>query len=303
LSAIIRLSHTQKELFLTSPRAWFYKYKLNLKEEIMGSPLFFGSIVEMGVEVLLQGGTLEQAHKKFEDSMVVYNVNGKWEKLATSKKVRYSKADWQPLLFTAKELEDLEIKPQQFKSHQSLIRSGKRMITEFHEAIFPKIKKVISTQEYFSIDNGIGDEIMGYADIVCEWEDGRILVPDLKTSASKYADDAVYTDKRGTQTALYYEAFKDKYPIDGTGFLVLEKKVRVRDPQMRSQIILGVPPEELIELTFDQFNKVLYSIKKGDFPCCSPECDVYGQSCAFKKYCESEGTDLTGLTKFSRSKK
>ena len=85
--SIVRLSHTQKELFLLSPRAWFYKYKLNLKEKVMGSPLFFGSIVETGVEVILQGGTLTQAHEAFVRNMKEYNVNGKIENLATSNKV------------------------------------------------------------------------------------------------------------------------------------------------------------------------------------------------------------------------
>jgi len=221
---IIRISHTQKELYLMSPKAWYFKYKLNLKEKVMGSPLFFGSIVEIGVEVLLKGGTLEQAHEAFTKAMKSYNVNGKWENLATSKNVRYSKADWQPHLFTVKEIDDMVTKTQQFRSHQSLIRSGKMMITEYHDNILPKIKKVIATQKYFSIDNGIGDEIMGYIDLICEWEDGRILAPDNKTSGSAYKPDCVDTPEKGTQTALYYEAVKDEYKLDGTGFLVLENK-------------------------------------------------------------------------------
>lgn len=300
--SIIKLSHTQKELFLVSPRAWFYKYKLNLKEEIMGSPLFFGSLVETGVDVLLKGGTLDESHNVFEKAMKYYNVNGRKENLITSKNVRYSKADWQEHLFTEGELEDLKNKTQQFKTHQSLIRSGKMMITEFYENIFPKIKKVIAIQEYIKIDNGVGDEIMGFADIICEWEDGRILVLDLKTSGNKYKDDALESEDKGTQTAIYYEALKDKYKLDGAGFLVLEKKVRKRDPYMRSQIIIGKPSSEIINKTYEQYDYVLQKIKEGSFPCCSPQCDRYGQDCAYKKYCNSGGTDLTGLLKYSGSK-
>jgi len=302
-NTIIRLSHTQKELFLVSPRAWFYKYKLNLKEAVMDSPLFFGSNVEVGVNVLLNGGTLEQAHEAFLKAMKYYNVNGKSVNLATSNLVRYSKADWQPHLFTDKELEGLSSKPQQFKSHQSLLRSGKMMITEFYENILPKIKKVVATQEHFKIDNGVGDEIMGYIDLVCEWEDGRLLIPDIKTSGSKYKDDSIETEDKGTQTAIYTEGLKDKYPLDGTGFLVLEKKIRKKDPQMRSQIILGKSPQELIDKTLDQYDEVLHDIKEGNFPCCSPKCDRFGQSCPYKKYCLSGGTDTTGLVKYSGSKK
>lgn len=300
MSSIIRLSHTQKELFLTSPRSWFYKYKLGLQEEVMGSPLFFGSIVETGIDVLLKDGSLETAYKMFERNMQSYNVNGKLEDLATSDKVRYNKADYQEHLFTKKELQDLESKSQQFKTHQSLIRSGKLMIKDFHDNIKPRIKKVLAVQEPFSIENGAGDEIIGFADIICEWEDGRTIAPDLKTSSTKYPDDAVFTKDKGTQTALYYEALKDKYKLDATGFLVLEKKIRKKDPQTRSQILLGVPPDELIDLTFEQYEYVLKEIKKGMFPCGSPQCDQYGQSCAYKLYCQSEGTNLQGLIKFSR---
>lgn len=302
MSAVVRISHTQKELFLNSPRAWFNKYMLGLKEEVMGSPLFFGSNVEVGVEVLLQGGSLEEAHKAFEKAMKRYQVNGKWVDLATSDKVRYNKADFHEHLFTAKELDDMSTKTQQFKAHQSLIRSGKMMITEFHEKIQPNIKKVISTQEYFCIKNPVGDEIMGYADIICEWEDGRLLVPDLKTSSQPYKADAVQTMEKGSQTAIYYEALKEKYPLDGTGFLVLEKKVRKREPQMRSQIILDTPSDEIIDKTLDQYDQVIHDIKQGYFPCKSPECNRFGQKCCYNKFCGSEGTDMTGLVKFSRRK-
>lgn len=302
--SVVRLSHTQKELFLVSPRAWFYKYKLNLKQTVMGSPLFFGLHVETGVNVLLAKGTLEQAYDAFEKAMKYAYNNGKRLPLATSSDVKYSKADWQPHLFTDKELADLEGKTQNFKSHQSLIRSGKLMIKEFHDKILPHIKKVISTQEYIKIENESGDEIMGYVDLICEWDDDRLLIQDIKTSANPYKQDAVMTDDKGTQTAIYYEALKDKYPIDAVGFLVLEKKIRKKaDNPTRSQIIIDKPPQEIIDLTFDQYDKVLHTIKEGAFPCCSPQCDQYGQKCPYAKYCASGGTDLTGLTVYSGSKK
>lgn len=291
----MKLSHTQKELFLVSPRAWYNKYVLGYQEEVMGSPLFFGSIVEDGVNVLLKGGSLEDAHKLFENNFKRYKVNGKWEDLATSNKVRYSKADWQEHLFTERELETLETKTQQFRTHQSLLRSGKRMIEEFHLNIQPHIKKVLAMQEYFSIPNDHGDEIIGYVDLVCEWEDDSVIIHDVKTSGSAYKANAVLTEDKGKQTALYYEALSDKYNPDFAGFLVLEKKVRKRDPQMRSQILIDVPPDELIEKTFDEFDEVLHTIRKAYFPCCSPQCDQYGQQCAYKQFCKSEGMNIEGL--------
>lgn len=304
--SIIRLSHTQKELFLVSPRAWFYKYKLNLKEKIMGSPLFFGTNVEVGINQLLDGKSLDAAYDAFEKAMKTTNLNGKTVQLATSPLIRYSKADFQEHLFTAKELKDLEGKDYNFKAHQSLLRSGKLMIKEFHNTVLPHVKKVIKLQEYVKIENDAQDEIMGFADLICEWDDDRLLVLDIKTSANPYKADCIHTEEKGTQTALYYEALKNKHNLDAVGFLILEKKIRKgtskKDPWTKAQIIIDKPDDQIIETMYEQYDEVITKIKEGNFPCCSPKCDQYGQQCAYKKYCQSGGTDLTGLVKYSGSK-
>lgn len=298
--SIIKLSHTSKELYLKSPRAYFYHYHLFLREKVAGSPLFFGSIIETGLDALFKGATLEQAQETFRKNFKSTKVNGNFENLATSNNIRYSKADLDLDVFTEKELKDLEGKSDQFKSWMSLQRKGELLIAAYHKDILPKIKKVIATQQYFSIPNEAGDEITGFADLICEWEDGRLIIPDHKTTSITYPKDAVMTEQYGKQTALYYEAFKDKYPIDATGFIVLEKKIRKKEPRARTDIILGVPPEELIQKTFDEFDDVLYNIKQGEFPCMTPKCDAYGQSCCYKKYCQSGGKDLTGLVKIGK---
>jgi hypothetical protein len=300
--SILKLSHTSKELYLKSPRAYFYHYHLYLREKTLGSPLFFGSLIEKGLDVLFKGGTLEQAKETFIKNFKVYTINGNVENLSSSKFIRYSKADLDLDVFTEKEIADLSNKSTQFKSWASLQRKGEMMIEAYYRDIFPKIKKVVATQKYFSIDNGAGDEITGFADLICEWEDGRLIIPDHKTSANPYPDDAVLTEQYGKQTALYFEAFKDEYPLDGTGFFVLEKKMRKKEPKARTQVILDKPPEELVEKTLDEFDSVLYDIKQGKFPCASPKCDAYGQQCCYKKYCQSGGADLTGLVKIGKQK-
>lgn len=298
----MRLSHTQKELYKVSPRAWFIKYVLKYKESVMGSPLFFGSIVEEGCNALLNGKTLEQAHKVFEKKFQKYDINGKKECLKSSSKVRYFKSDFQENAHTEEELKVLEGKSDKHRAWASRLNSGKMMIKEFHDNILPNIRKVISMQEFISVPNGHGDTIIGYSDLVCEWIDGRILVLDIKTSGTPYAKDAVLTMEKGSQTALYYSALKEKYNLDGAGFLVLEKKIRKRIPQTRSQIIIDVPPDHIIEETFDDFDEVLYSIRQAQFPCCSPDCNRFGQICAYSKFCESGGVDTTGLFRSSDEK-
>lgn len=296
----IKLSHTAKEKYLMSPRAYYYHYMLNLKETTLGSPLFFGSLIEVGLDVLLKGGKLEEALVAFRKAFRIYKFNGLDVDLSSNPNVRYSKADFDPGLFSDKELKDIEGKDLRFKSWESLARKGEMMLTAYSENILPKIKKVLETQAYFAIPNGMGDEIIGFADMICEWEDGRIIIPDHKTSAQSYSKDAVLTEEKGKQTALYFEAFKDKYPLDATGFIVLEKNIRKKDPRARTQVIFDKPPEELIQKTFDEFDNVLYNIKQASFPCLSPKCNVYGQSCPYKKYCCSNGEDMTGLVKIDK---
>lgn len=300
--SIIKLSHTAKELYLKSPRAYFYHYHLYLREKTLGSPLFFGSIIEKGLDALLKGAKLEDALQTFRNNFVYYTVNGDSVNLSNSPRVRYSKSDLDLDVFTESELKSLEGKSLQFKSWASLQRKGEMMITAYHRDVLPKIKKIVATQVYFAIPNEADDEINGFADIICEWEDGRLIVPDNKTSAQAYPKDAVLTEQYGKQTALYYEALKDKYPIDATGFFVMEKKMRKNEPRARINIILDKPPEELIQKTFDEFDSVLYDIKQGKFPCASPNCDQYGQSCCYKKYCQSGGKNLTGLVKVGKNK-
>ena len=260
----------------------------------------FGSLIETGLDVLFKGGTLEQAKETFRKNFRTYNINGSSVDLSSSKWVRYSKADLDLDVFSESELKALENKTSQFKSWASLQRKGEMLIEAYYRDIFPKIKKVIAVQKYFSIVNEADDEINGFIDLICEWEDGRLIMPDHKTTSMTYPEDAVLTEQYGKQTALYYEALKDEYPIDGVGFFVLEKKMRKKEPRARTQIILDKPPEELIQKTFDEFDNVAYNIKQGNFPCNAPKCDIYGQSCCYKKYCASNGKDLTGLVKVGK---
>lgn len=265
----------------------------------MGSPLFFGSLIETGLDVLFKGGTLEQAKDTFKRNFKSYPVNGNIESLSSSPNIRYSKSDLDLEVFTEKELKDLEGKTKQFQSWASLQRKGEMLIEAYYRDIFPKIKKVIATQKYFKIENGNGDEINGFADIICEWEDGRLIIPDHKTS-SMAGKEVAKNEAYQKQVALYYEAFKDDYPIDAVGFFVLEKKIRKNEPRARTDVILNKPSEEIIEKTIDEFDNVLYDIKQGKFPCAAPKCDAYGQECCYKKYCKSGGTDLRGLVKLGK---
>lgn len=298
--SILKLSHTANQKYMTSPRSYYYHYMLNLREAKLGSPLFFGSLIETGLDVLFKNGSLEQAQTTFRKNFVTYQLNGSTINLSNSPLVRYSKADLDLDVFSEKEQQDLANKSVQFQSWASLQRKGELMLEAYSRDILPKIKKVLATQIYFSIPNDAGDEINGFADLICEWEDNKIILVDHKTSAGPYPADAVSSLQYGRQTALYYEAFKEKYPLDATGFFVMEKKIRKKEPRARTNIILDKPPEDLIEQTFQEFDDTLQNIKQGKFECLSPNCDVYGQECCYKRYCMSGGKDMKGLVKVGK---
>ena len=298
----IKLSHTAKEKYIQSPRAYFLHYHLYLREAKLGSPLFFGTLIEKGIDALFAGKTLEEAQQIFRDNFQRYQVNGQWVSLATSPLVRYSKADLDLDVFTEEELKEIVKKPVNVQSHASLMRKGEMMLAAYHRDILPRIKKVIATQVYFSIKNETGDEITGFADVICEWEDGRIVLFDHKTSAGKYEEDVVTAGDKGKQTAIYFEAFKETYKLDAVGFIVLEKKIRKKEPRARTQVILDIPSPEIIEATYTEFDDVLQNIKMANFPCAAPACDVFGQKCCYAKYCASGGSDMTGLVKVGKSK-
>jgi hypothetical protein len=297
--SVLKLSHTSKEMYLLSPRKFYYHYYLNLREKTMGSPLFFGSLIENGLEALFKGDSLEQAIEVFRDKFKTTNYNGDTLNLSNSPWVRYSKSDYDGDIFSDAELKQLEGKTDQYKSWASLQKKGEMLIAAYSTDIMPKIKKVIATQVPFSIKNDCGDEITGFLDLICEWEDGRIVILDHKTS-SQSAKDITKNESYLKQVALYYEAVKDKYKVDAVGFIVLEKKMRKKDPRARVDFVFVEVTEELIEETFNEFEDVLDGIKQGNFPCAAPKCDAYGQQCCYKKYCQSGGKDLTGLVKVGK---
>jgi len=297
--SLVRLSHSAKTVFLDSPRAWYLKYMLRLREDKMGSPLFFGSAIDAALEDMLLNPEIDYI-QTFEKKMESINFNGEWIKPKTSEKVKYSKADCEEYLLEEHNI-NYEGMSTQEKSWNTLVIKGRMLLAQYKYEIAPKIKKVISMQEYIKIPNAHGDEVIGYIDMICEWEDGRILLIDHKTSSVKYGEDKV--KKEGEQLATYYVAVKDKYKIDACGYIVLNKKIRKKkEPRAVMEIVIDDIPDELIQKTFDEYDDVLYNIKMGNFPCNAPKCDKPWGKCVYKNYCATNGCDTTGLVKVGKSK-
>lgn len=96
------------------------------------------------------------------------------------------------------------------------------MIRTFREKIQPKIKKVLALEKEIKLENDSGDIITGFADLVCEWEDGSTIVFDFKTSTKNYEDTSVLTSP---QLSLYVFSLSEEYKTRKAGYIVFNKKV------------------------------------------------------------------------------
>jgi hypothetical protein len=96
------------------------------------------------------------------------------------------------------------------------------MIRTFREKIQPKIRKVLALEKEIKLTNDQGDVITGYADLVCEWEDGSVIVFDFKTSTKNYEETSVLTSP---QLSLYIFSLFEEYKTRKAGYIVFNKRV------------------------------------------------------------------------------
>lgn len=273
---MIKLSHSAKELYKRCPKAYYIHYMLNLRKKVVGSALPFGSAIDAALEVLLKEKDLVKAKEIFKTKWFTFEINKKEVFGPETTQIRYYKADMDPTMF-----EEGEVATQ----HESLYRKGLMFLEAYNEQVVPKVKKVLGTQIPISIKNAMGDEIVGFIDLKCEWEDGRILIVDNKTSSRAYKTDIIQTVE-ASQLALY--GFADK-EHDALAYFVINKEIRKKkEPRVVIQTIIDKAPKEVIEKTLDSFDQTLYNIRNGLFPSNNPNCFAYGEECTCQLF-EREG--------------
>lgn len=286
-----RLSYTSVETYLDCPRKYYYNYIANLREEAVGSALIFGNAIDKALNAMIL--KKEDYKEVFEKSISKQEINGKEEDLSISTLVRYSKSD----LTEEPTKEDLEFLNQKKNpGWVSLRRKGYLLLEAYEQQVLPKIKKVIDVQKFIYLNNDDGDQFIGFVDLICEWEDGRVIVFDHKTSSIKYPDDSV---KNSKQLATYLIATGQTHTV--SGYIVLNKKLNKREPRVKIQIIIDNVSEDVINSTFEDYDKVNHLIKRGEFPKNESACFKPWGVCQFSKFCKSG--DMTGLIDVSKNKK
>ena len=228
----MRVSNSQKALYTQCGRKYYYRYKKKMRSKHKGSALFYGSAFDAASDVLLHQRDLPAAKEKFTDLWMAQeqNLNCKFSKTdlevrlydnsdlakleAAAGNLNVSKAQKQfcedgdviKLLKDIKKMKeqsfmrDLTLEEERFLHYAtvlSMLRKGYLMLDSFYINILPKITRVISTQTKVDVQDGSGNEITGYIDLLCTMENyelpnGRkltaddLVVADVKTAGITY---------------------------------------------------------------------------------------------------------------------
>lgn len=177
----------------------------------------------------------------------------------------------------------------------SLKRKGLMLLEAYKQQVIPKIEEVFDVQKRISLPDG-DDEFIGVIDLICSFHDepGVKYVCDNKTSSRAYKEDSVATSEQLAAYAEYEETNKCAY-------IVIEKKIRKREPRVRCSIIKDTIPEETTEKTFDNLTNVFHNIKENKFDKDFDACFQYGRKCPYYDFCRNG--DMKNLQYVNKEKK
>lgn len=211
MKPITKLSNTALNLYNQCSLCYYLHYKENIRPVKTSSALVFGSALDSALNELLKNRNLNDAQNIFEEE---------WNKYRKDTNVIYFKSDLDEELlnhfgfFTDK----IKIDP----NWKTLLIKGQMFIAAYYLNVLPKIKEVLAIQEPIEVQNSEGDKITGFLDLVVKWEDGKTYLMDNKSASKPYENDSA---KEGQQLPLYHYAVKEKYNLDGIGYIVLIKKI------------------------------------------------------------------------------
>lgn len=316
----INVSFSALECFEQCSEKYRLRYKENLSSEKISSPLFFGTAIDAAVELLL----LKKKHLLSEQELDLlltedaYSIFDKTMKeqngqlLERNPLCEYFYSDFDHTLFTKEDLAyfkkaypsivDLEeffvYCKKSIKTHGelkngakiafnnlcwlSLYRKGEKMIEAYERDILPEIEEVFDIQKAVELINESGDKLRGKIDFIASFKDSpttRFIV-DNKTSSEAYKSDSV---ANSTQLAIYCEA----ETCDRAAYAVLQKKVRIKEPKIRTQLIKDTISEEFTNDVFTKIDEKLSKIHKEEFykKTNPKDCFFFGRPCSYYDLC------------------
>ena len=314
----LRLSNSQINTYLDCPRKWKLQKLDRLRPNWTTSALLFGSALDAAVESILLKEDKDpldvfneemdlaglevngKVHESFYDAiyhvrysagdvdhrLLTDTVRERIRTVAANRDVEFGDFD-EFLEFCKKKRKQRKAlkKDEQFIyniiAHNSLLSKGQLAIPVVAEWIEENVQEVHSVQKKIEIENVLGDRFIGYLDFIVTLKDGRKVLIDLKTSSDPNKYYPAESATRSRQLAIY--AMEEG--IDHVAYLVIDKKIRVREPRVRLKFVEGNITEEHLDEVFDEIEDVTLAIKDGEFPKNEDSCFNYG-GCEYKDFCK-----------------
>ena len=336
----IRLSKTAVEMYQQCGMKYKLHYIDKWRTKLLDSPLFFGSAIDEALNCLLItkkktliGDEVEFLAKNpiilFYDSFKYVKVLDEKVDIRFSELARYSASDIDLDILLDEDLDyilthnpskeiDLfkenvvsfieecqkvrkekgllelpEYKLYNLCAWTSLYRKGLMLIDAYEKNIMPEIVEVHDIQKLVHLPNDQGDHITGFIDFTATFKDGVKRVMDNKTSSQRYTQQDILDSQ---QLSIYTEFESNKQ----CGFAVLEKKIRKKEPRVRTELVFGEVPDEQVEKHFEAIDSVLTNVKNGIFEKNERSCFLYGKPCPFYDACLKN--DFSGLVNTKEKK-
>lgn len=257
----IKTSYSQNSTYTQCPKHWHMIYREGWEGSSEGASTYFGSAIDAGVSAMLDGDP--DWIKVFYDRWNKSWNFGKSVVIFDNPEIIYSYKDFDGEVLEDKDFQTLDTWAQQLNlgskptksdclalykeiaskkknpyktptknemaffnrvSWLSMKRKGKLLLQAFNTQFFPKIKRVLSTQQRAQIqDPNTGDTITGFIDMVLEIEGyDKPIIFDLKTAGQPYTQQDIDL----TQQLTLYSAMKSgDYNTDLVGYVVLCKNI------------------------------------------------------------------------------
>lgn len=255
-----RTSYSQNNTYINCPKYWHMNYIEKWEGSIEGASLYYGSAMDAAVTAMLEKKTdwldifydkwnraysFGTATQVFDNPNIVFS-NKDFDEYVLEPADMAILQGWAAKLGVTSDPVDLykdissrkknpyktvstdELQYFNRASWLSMKKKGKLLLEAFHTDFYPKIKKVVSTQQRGSItDNNTGDSIVGYIDMVLEIDGySKPIIFDLKTAAQPYKQEDIDL----TQQLTLYSAMKGAdYNTNLVGYVVLCKNIPKED--------------------------------------------------------------------------
>lgn len=340
-----KLSHSALSRYQTCAKSYYWHYKQRIRPTTTSSALLFGDSLDKAINcLLLKEG---DAYARFIEAFTYAEINKVKEYLPTSEKLVYANADfdadllnethyktvndafaggedhleWQIIADKKKSVgfDGLTLNEKRYFNYVNwicLTEKAKYLIEAYKKQVIPKIIKVISVQEQINLDNGEGDGVVGFVDLIAEIEGHGVVILDNKTSSRPYDYDAVL---KSVQLGTYTYALSPKYNTNKAGFIVMKKALSkkkkcsicnangdgsrartcdavvdnkrcagewVKTPKAEIQILIDVIPENTQNIIVENIDELNKCIKAELFPRNMEKCENwYGNRCPYSDLC------------------